>query len=92
MRERVATTSGESAIKNAKQCIKCNSPRIGRGVDVLDRGGKGAQYHLNLVSFEHKDAWLFRGQGHHRLAAWVCWDCGYTELYVVGEDKKWDTL
>lgn len=65
-------------------CPKCKSENIIRNVRVMDRdhysGDSGAS--LSLVVYENPDAMIFKGAHEGSLSAWVCGECGFTQLFL----------
>jgi len=49
-------------------------------VRVVDRGE--GKLDLSVEVYENPDAIVFKGTTRQSLRAWVCGDCGYTELFV----------
>ncbi len=69
-------------MKKSNQCPKCGSTNIIDNVKVVDRGDGNWQSDLQLATFRHPDALIFRGQQTTRVTACVCGECGYVELYA----------
>jgi predicted nucleic-acid-binding Zn-ribbon protein len=63
-------------------CPKCRSQKIIPDVSIEDRGMSNVPWNLSVRVEEKPDALLFKGRHTDILKAWVCGECGYTELYV----------
>ncbi len=63
-------------------CPKCESHDVIPRIRVIDHYGPLAGEDLSVQTYEKPDALLLKGAHTHTLHAWVCGDCGYTELYV----------
>ncbi len=66
-------------------CPKCHSNKIVSNARVLDRSRRST-YNLTLEVLEKPHALIFKGNVHSTLSAFVCGECGYSELYA--EDPK----
>lgn len=65
------------------RCAKCASPKIVPHVRIMDRGHfSGDAGDLSVVVYENPQALLFKGTHQGALAARICADCGFTELYL----------
>ncbi len=64
------------------QCPMCGSSNGIPNADLLYPGGFTEERELDVVVDEKPNAWLFKGEVRSSLKAWVCGDCGYTELYA----------
>jgi len=58
-----------------KECPSCRSTRIIPNADAVETDS------LSIRIYERPGVSL-RGVRHYPLKAWVCTDCGYTQLYV----------
>lgn len=58
-----------------KTCPNCRSGRIIPNADAVEQGD------LAIRIYERPGVSL-KGARHYALKAWVCTDCGYTQLYV----------
>lgn len=58
-----------------KTCPNCRSGRIIPNADAVEQGD------LAIRIYERPGVSL-KGARHYALKAWVCADCGYTQLYV----------
>ncbi|MGC9467051.1 MAG: hypothetical protein ACP5HS_00535 [Anaerolineae bacterium] len=63
-----------------KVCPSCRSTRIIPNADAVETGD------LTIRIYERPDLAL-RGIRHYPLKAWVCADCGFTQLYVNQPDE-----
>lgn len=71
------------SMKKTNQCPKCKSRRILTEARVIDKASKGGPaLNLELAVNKDPDALLFKGEERFTIRAWVCADCGYTELYT----------
>ncbi len=57
-------------------CPRCNSQEIVPHVDAVEKGDG-----LAIRIYERPDVTL-RGIRYFPLKAWICANCGYTELYI----------
>lgn len=72
-------------------CAKCGSDRIVPNARVRDRGHLNSDAgNLTLIVYEKPDALLFKGAHQGELAARVCGDCGFTELFVEDAPELYD--
>lgn len=72
------------------RCPKCGSSDVLAGVQVRDEGRNGS-HPLRVMVEEpepagHGPIWV-QGQSTGELQAWICANCGYTELYANNLDK-----
>ncbi len=72
-------------------CAKCGSKRVLQDVKTMtgDPVGQGG---LRVEVHKKPHAILFKGRIVVELAANVCADCGYTELYAVSPQRLLDVL
>ena len=49
---------------------------------VLEHGYKGADRELRVAQDRQPQAIFFKGRQQTTVSAWVCTDCGFTELYA----------
>ena len=63
------------------KCPKCSSSDVVPEVSVLDYT-RNTRQNLTAVVQQNPSAWLFKGEACVTLHAWVCGDCGFTELYA----------
>ena len=69
----------------SESCVKCSSTRVIPDVEVWDRSDaaeKPEQRQTRLRIDVRPDAWVFKETCLVALRAWVCGDCGFTELYA----------
>jgi ribosomal protein S27AE len=64
-----------------QHCQKCQSTKIISNVQIFDQG-QYSDGNLKIIFHENPDALLFKGSHTGILKAWICGDCGYTELYL----------
>jgi len=65
-------------------CPKCGSNEVMGAVPIADRGhANGIHDLLSAVIDEEPNAIIFNQLKTFRINAWVCANCGYTELYTV---------
>jgi len=78
-------------MKKTKQCPKCKSKKILEGARVIDKASKGGPaLDLELAVNKNPGARLFKGEERFRIRAWVCSDCGYTEMYTDNSGAAYD--
>ncbi len=61
-------------------CPKCGSTKVIADATVLDRSPYNDK--LTVQTDTRPLAILFKGTRKSHLSAWVCGECGYTELYA----------
>jgi predicted nucleic-acid-binding Zn-ribbon protein len=66
----------------ATTCPKCGSNKTIPEVFIEDRGMSNVPWSLSVRVDEKPDAFLFKGRHTDALRAWICGECGFTELYV----------
>ena len=64
-----------------RECPNCGSTEVIPSLRVIDQGD-GVQP-LSLMIEEKPHAAILRGWRRFPLTAWVCGNCGYTELHVA---------
>jgi predicted nucleic-acid-binding Zn-ribbon protein len=67
-------------------CAKCSSPNVIPKVRVIDHWGWNLTKDLTIELYDNPQALVHKGALTMSLYAWVCGECGYTELYV--DDPK----
>ncbi|MEK6283670.1 MAG: hypothetical protein AABN95_25225 [Acidobacteriota bacterium] len=67
---------------NHKNCSKCQSNKVIPNVHIRDYGDYMSNNQLSVEIYEAPDAMIFKGTHEGGLNAWICGECGYTELYV----------
>lgn len=72
-------------------CPKCDSTEIMKGLKVPDKGPLGSEFALRVVVTEPEPAkaaslWMTDGASGE-LRAWICSQCGFTELYTDNLEK-----
>lgn len=78
-------------MKKTRQCPKCESKKILVGGRVIDKASQsGPALDLELAVNKNPDAVLFKGEERFTIRAWVCADCGYTELYTDNPAAAFD--
>ena len=63
-------------------CAKCSSPNVIPKVRVIDHGHGNYAKDLTIELYDNPQALIFKGALTMSLYAWVCGECGFTELYV----------
>jgi len=63
------------------KCQKCSSSKIIADVQIFDQG-QNSDGSLKIVIHQNPDALFFKGSHTWVLKAWICGDCGYTEMYL----------
>ena len=66
-------------------CRACGSTRIIPNVEVLDKVNNTYD-HLAAVVYGNPQALIFKDQVFGRLRAWICGNCGLTELRVINSE------
>ena len=70
-------------------CPKCRSAKVIPNVRILDHiYGGTVEPALEIQTRPH--ALMFKGGVARNLRAWVCGDCGYTELFVAEPHILWE--
>lgn len=68
-------------MRKADPCAKCGSLRT-FGAPIIIGSSEGTREPYIEVH-EHPDALLFKGPHKGTVRAWICGNCGYTELYTT---------
>lgn len=63
-------------------CPKCQSQNVIPHVRILDYYDALGASNLKAVVYENPNALFFSGEHKSSLTAWICGECGYTELFV----------
>jgi len=69
-------------MKEDSVCPKCGSNEVIPQVRIIDSSTTG-QTDLKVEIQADPNARIFKEPHQDELAAWICGDCGYTELYVM---------
>ncbi len=72
-----------------QNCSKCQSNKMIPNVHTRDYGDLNNQ--LSVEVYEEPDAMIFKGTHEGALTAWICGECGYTELYVENPQELYST-
>lgn len=64
-------------------CPKCGCKEIMSDVKIVDHGHGSSEQDLTAAVYANPYALVFRGAVSSKLNAYVCSECGYTELYVA---------
>jgi predicted nucleic-acid-binding Zn-ribbon protein len=64
------------------QCSKCDSKKVVPDVRIMDQRENNIAGTLSIQNFP--------GWNPKTLTAYICSDCGYTELYVAEPQGLWD--
>jgi Zn finger protein HypA/HybF involved in hydrogenase expression len=67
-------------------CRACGSTKIIPNVEVLDQGESSDGY-LQVVLYGDPQALFFKDRVYGQLRAWICGNCGCTELRVVNPEQ-----
>ncbi len=70
-------------MKQNQTCPKCGSTQIRPNLCVTSSTVEYGPQDLSLQVEENPNATLLKGEKTYPLSAWVCMNCGYTELYVA---------
>ena len=76
---------------NFRNCSKCQSNKIISNVHIRDYGDYMSNNQLSVEIYEKPDAMIFKGTHEGALTAWICGECGYTELYVENPQALYST-
>ena len=66
-------------------CPKCESQRIIPNAEVRAIAEGGGKIYIPVS--EHPDALIFKGTHLGYLRAWICGNCGFTELYMENSEE-----
>ena len=69
-------------MKKTGKCPKCESRNILGNVEVPDRGHNNFTFLLKISIPRRPKAIFFQKPVERPILAWICTDCGYTELYT----------
>ncbi len=69
-------------------CPKCESNRIIPNAHINSPGQYGGNLYIPVS--EHPEAHLFKATHIGKLRAWICGNCGFTELYVENHAELYD--
>ncbi len=65
-------------------CPKCNSQMIIKDKPIADKGQYGLPVGSLSVGVQgRRIGWLSREVANGEIRAWICGECGYTELYTT---------
>lgn len=67
-------------------CRACGSTKMIPNVYVLDQG-KGSDGYLQVVVYGDPQALIFKDRVYGHLRAWICGNCGFTELRVKNPEE-----
>ena len=76
-------------MRSSGKCPKCASQHLIKDVRIFGRGQDGSKNDLSTEIYERPDALVFKRTHQGTLQAWICGDCGLTELYVSNPDEIW---
>jgi predicted nucleic-acid-binding Zn-ribbon protein len=65
-------------MKRSGKCPKCGSQKIIVDAVVRDH----AHQELNVCTYANPDALIFKEARDSTISAWICGECGFTELYT----------
>jgi hypothetical protein len=71
-------------------CARCQSPKVIPDVRVVDHVQGAGKTEGSLEVYKNPRALLFTGGVSSTMRAWVCGDCGYTELYASDPEALWE--
>ena len=69
-------------MKKTGKCPKCESRNLLGNVPITDLGHHNSGFPLKIRIDKRPNAILFPKPVARPLLAWICTDCGYTELYT----------
>ncbi len=73
-------------------CPKCGSTEIMAGVRIRDKGGRlNPENPLKVVVDEPEIPFWLSDGASGQLRAWICAQCGYTELYTDNLENLYKT-
>ena len=78
----------EANMKTTNTCPRCNSTKIISDAKVISKG-----YHPGLTKvsvIRHPHAMIFEDPEEADLKAWICGNCGYTEIYADDPQRLFD--
>lgn len=64
-------------------CPKCGSHRMIKNKPITDKGHYNMPAALSLAVPGKRTSWLSRDVATGEIRAWICGECGYTELYTT---------
>jgi predicted nucleic-acid-binding Zn-ribbon protein len=72
-------------------CCKCGSTAIIPNVALLDYDASSSRpLSVSVPLPKPTGAFIFKGSESGHLRAWICGECGYTELYTSQFTALWD--
>ncbi len=74
-------------MKKSAECPKCGSQSVIKGDRLFTFGVGTAKSMLSVETCEKPDALIFKKPHQGLLEAWVCVECGFTELYVRNPEE-----
>jgi len=77
-------------MKNSRKCIKCGSDKIIADIRVVDHGYYDTKHDLAVEIQKNPGAKIIKRYLKGPLHAWICGDCGYTELYADNAAELWE--
>lgn len=70
-------------MKKTGKCPKCESKNLLGNVPIDDYGQlNGSKFPLKVRVFKKPKALIIQKYVERLLLAWICTDCGYTEIYT----------
>ncbi len=73
-------------------CPKCGSHKIIKDKPIIDKGQHGLPVGaLSVVVADKRTSWLFGDIATGEIRAWICGECGYTELYTTNFKELLET-
>jgi predicted nucleic-acid-binding Zn-ribbon protein len=68
-------------MKRSGVCLKCEGTEIVTA-KAIDQGHNNSRRQMEVSTFEHPNAWVFKGERSTTLSAYVCLRCGFIEYYA----------
>ena len=70
-------------MRSTGKCPKCGGSSLLENTRIIDHGHFDYKGELEIAVQTQPGAWIFKGEHAGVLRAWICTDCGFTELYCV---------
>lgn len=70
-------------------CPNCNSRKVIPNVRVLDRDGDYHDGSLSVRIDRNPNALMMKGSEVCNLKAWICGECGFTQMFAIHPEALW---